>query len=38
MSKYFFELNPGDKLSIKGPIPKFEYKSPCCPSCCPCEN
>ncbi|OJT05645.1 NADH-cytochrome b5 reductase 2 [Trametes pubescens] len=26
MSKYFFDLNPGDKLSIKGPIPKFEYK------------
>ncbi|KAI0640343.1 ferredoxin reductase-like C-terminal NADP-linked domain-containing protein [Trametes polyzona] len=26
MSKYIHELQPGDKLSIKGPIPKFEYK------------
>ncbi|KAH9854521.1 cytochrome-b5 reductase [Lenzites betulinus] len=26
MSKYFFELQPGDKLSVKGPIPKFEFK------------
>ncbi|KAI0829133.1 ferredoxin reductase-like C-terminal NADP-linked domain-containing protein [Trametes gibbosa] len=26
MSKYFFDLQPGDKLSIKGPIPKFEFK------------
>ena len=25
-SKYFHGLQPGDKLSIKGPIPKFPYK------------
>ena len=27
MSKYIHELKIGDKLAIKGPIPKFEYKS-----------
>ena len=27
MSKHFFDLKPGDKLAIKGPILKFEYKS-----------
>ena len=27
MSKYFHELKPGETLAIKGPIPKFEYKS-----------
>lgn len=27
MSKYIHEMKLGDKLSIKGPIPKFEYKS-----------
>ncbi|KAI8980634.1 cytochrome-b5 reductase [Trametes punicea] len=26
MSKHIHELKPGDKLSIKGPIPKFDYK------------
>lgn len=26
-SKYIHELKPGDSLSIKGPIPKFPYKS-----------
>ncbi|KAI0352185.1 ferredoxin reductase-like C-terminal NADP-linked domain-containing protein [Trametes cingulata] len=26
MSKYIHEMQPGEKLSIKGPIPKFEYK------------
>ncbi|KAI1792041.1 cytochrome-b5 reductase [Ganoderma leucocontextum] len=26
MSKYIHHLNIGDKLAIKGPIPKFEYK------------
>ncbi|KAI0328431.1 cytochrome-b5 reductase [Cubamyces sp. BRFM 1775] len=26
MSKYIHEMQPGDKLAIKGPIPKFEYK------------
>ncbi|TFK78728.1 ferredoxin reductase-like protein, partial [Polyporus arcularius HHB13444] len=26
MSKYIHDMHPGDKLSIKGPIPKFEYK------------
>ncbi|KAI0801561.1 cytochrome-b5 reductase [Fomes fomentarius] len=26
MSKYIHDLKPGQKLSIKGPIPKFEYK------------
>lgn len=25
-SKHFHELKPGEKLSIKGPIPKFPYK------------
>lgn len=37
MSKYFFELHPGDKLSIKGPIPKFEYKSPSARCFLPCR-
>ncbi|EMD30879.1 hypothetical protein CERSUDRAFT_120279 [Gelatoporia subvermispora B] len=26
MSKYIHELKPGEKLSIKGPIPKFPFK------------
>ena len=25
-SKYIHELKPGDKLAIKGPIPKFPYR------------
>ena len=25
-SKYIHELKPGDKLAIKGPIPKFPYQ------------
>lgn len=27
MSKYIHSLSIGDKLAIKGPIPKFEFKS-----------
>ncbi|KAI0746196.1 hypothetical protein C8Q76DRAFT_809025 [Earliella scabrosa] len=26
MSKYMHEMKPGEKLSIKGPIPKFDFK------------
>ena len=27
MSKHMHEMQPGDALSIKGPIPKFDFKS-----------
>ena len=27
MTEHFFSLKEGDKLSIKGPIPKFAYKT-----------
>ena len=27
MSKYIHDLQLGDKLSVKGPIPKFDFKS-----------
>ena len=26
MSKYIHDMKPGDKLAVKGPIPKFPYK------------
>ncbi len=31
MSKYIHHLAVGDKLAIKGPIPKFQFKSPSSP-------
>lgn len=27
-SKFIHEMKPGDKLAVKGPIPKFPYKGP----------